>query len=105
MKKKKRARHRSLRRNLVTVAVALCFSAEPAYANPTGPTVVNGQVLFNGLPNFNVAGKTLTINNSPGAIINWQGFSIPAGEITKFIQQSASSTVLNRVAAGNPSVI
>lgn len=39
-------------------------------------------------------------------IINWQGFSIGAGETANFIQPGASSAVLNRVTAlNNPSLI
>src|SRR5690606_14902950 len=45
----------------------------------------------------------------PNAIINWQSFSIGANEITRFIQQSQASAVLNRVTGGggaiDPSVI
>jgi len=47
-----------------------------------------------------------TINLYPAhSIINWQTFSIGANEITRFLQQSQASAVLNRVAAGNPSQI
>ena len=68
-------------------------------ANPTGATVVNGQVTFN------ANGNTLTVINTPGSIINWQGFSISAGELTRFMQQSASSAVLNRIVGIDPSII
>ncbi|MGH6691963.1 MAG: filamentous hemagglutinin N-terminal domain-containing protein, partial [Gammaproteobacteria bacterium] len=51
------------------------------------------------------AGNLLQITNSPNAIINWQSFSIGANEITRFLQQSASSAVLNRVTTQNPSTI
>src|SRR5262249_46909546 len=47
----------------------------------------------------------LNVTNSPGAIINWQGFSIGAGETTRFIQQNAASSVLNRVVGPDPSVL
>ena len=103
MKKLSRKKPKSWERNLLTLAVASCFTTEAAIAAspvlPNGPTVINGQVFFN----YN--GNLLQITNTPGAVINWQGFSIGASEITRFIQQSASSTVLNWVAAGNPSVI
>jgi filamentous hemagglutinin family protein len=79
--------------------VAACFAADVAWANPVNPTVVNGQA------SFNSSGKSLTITNSPGSIINWQGFSIGVGEITSFVQQSASSAVLNRVTGIDPSII
>jgi filamentous hemagglutinin family protein len=65
--------------------------------------VVNGQVSV--IQN----GALLQITNSPNSIINWQSFSIGASEITRFIQQSQASAVLNRVtgSAGaiDPSVI
>ena len=68
-------------------------------ANGTNPSVVAGQA------GFSTAGKSLNVTNSPGAIINWQGFSIGADETTRFIQQSAASSVLNRVFGPDPSVI
>ena len=45
------------------------------------------------------------MTNAPGTIINWQGFSIGAGELTRFIQQSPSSAVLNRVVGADISQI
>src|SRR5574340_70660 len=80
-------------------AVLLVFSVQTAQANPIGPTVVNGQA------SFATAGNLLTVTHTPGTIINWQGFSIGANEITRFAQQSASSAVLNRVISNNPSSI
>ncbi len=84
--------------NLTALAVAACF-ASGAHANPANPTVVKGAA------NFTTAGNLLTITNTPNAIINWGSFSIGANEITKFVQQSASSAVLNRVVGQNPSSI
>src|SRR5271170_458240 len=88
-----------LQRNLTAIVIAACFAADVAWANPVHPTVVNGQA------SFNSSGKSLTITNTPGSIINWQGFSIGVGEITSFVQQSASSAVLNRVTGIDPSII
>src|SRR6186713_2838418 len=88
-----------LQRKLMVVAVAACFAGQSAYGNPVGPVVVNGQATFA------TQGKTLSITNTPGAIINWQQFSIQATEATRFIQQSASSAVLNRVVGVDPSRI
>ena len=79
------------------VAALLCGTAA---ANPTGAAVAAGTVTFD----TSVA-NTLTVTNSPNSIINWQGFSISAGELTNFVQQSVSSAVLNRVVSGNPSSI
>jgi len=81
-------------------AAAVCVAlAAPAFANPNNPTVVNGQATFQ------ANGKTLTVTNTPGTIINWQGFSIAADELTRFMQQSPVSAVLNRVVSANPSEI
>lgn len=85
-------------RRLLPLAVAACF-ALPAAANPGGASVAAGHATFG------VEGKTLTVANSPGTIINWQQFSIRPDEITRFVQQGASSAVLNRVTGGDPSRI
>ena len=74
-------------RNVITLAVAAAFGTELSHAAPTGPVVVSGQV------GFAQQGKTLAITNTPGAIINWRSFSIAKDETTRFIQQSAASTV------------
>ncbi len=89
----------NLKRPLLGAAVALCFASPAAYANPTGAAVVNGSA------SFARSGSTLTVTNTPGAIINWQQFSIGQNEVTRFIQQNAASAVLNRVVGVNPSVI
>jgi len=83
-------KNREFKRRLIQVAVASCF-ATAAHANPTAPSVVSGAATFNAV------GKNLTVTNSPGAIINWQGFSIRPDEVTRFVQSGAASAVLNRV--------
>lgn len=82
-----------MRPKLLAAAVATCFAFGPqaALANPTGPTVVSGNA------SFAASGNALTITNSANAIINWRGFSIGVNEITRFLQPSAASAVLNRV--------
>lgn len=100
--KTKRRRIRTIARmagSLFFAAVLLFFSADAAVAFPTGPQVVNGQV------GFSPQGSTLTITNSPGSIINWQSFSIGAGEAVRFLQQSSASSVLNRVVGQDASLI
>jgi filamentous hemagglutinin family protein len=81
------------------LCVAAFLAATHAIANPTGPTVVHGNATLS------TSGNTLTVTNSPGAIINWQRFGIASQEITRFLQQSGASAVLNRVTGGNPSAI
>jgi len=89
----------SIRRTLVAAAIACCFAPATALPNPTGATIVNGQV------SMTRQGSMLTVTNSPGSIINWQTFSIGASETTRFVQQSSASTVLNRVVGGEASAI
>src|SRR4026207_742725 len=89
---------RAPRGKLLCALVASCFAAD-GLANPIGPAVVSGSA------SFNTVGKSLTVTNSPNAIINWRGFSIGAGEATRFQQQSAGSAVLNRVVGQDPSAI
>ena len=91
------ARSRKLRRKAIAVLIAACYSS--VYAAPVSPAVVAGQA------SFNVQGKTYTVTNTPNTIINWQGFSIAADELTRFVQQSADSKVLNRITGQDPSLI
>ena len=86
-------------KRLVTALLLLAFCCT-AQANPSGATVANGTVSFS-QPNA----STLNITNTPGAIVNWQQFGIAQGELTRFIQQSASSAILNRVTGQDPSQI
>ena len=81
------------------LALLTATATSSLIANPQAPVVVNGQA------SFSQVGNTLTVTNTPGAIINWQQFNINRGELTRFVQQSASSQVLNRVTGVDPSVI
>ena len=76
------------------------LSGTAAHANPTGPTVVHGTAQF-----LRPDAQTLNVTTSDGTIINWQGFSIGRGELTRFIQPSGASAVLNRVTGTDPSTI
>ena len=75
---------------VMTAALAAAF-AGGALANPVKPVVASGQAVFQ------QNGKTLTVTNTPSAIINWQSFNIDRGELTRFIQQSATSQVLREI--------
>ena len=86
------------RLRLSAAAVASCYAGW-VLGLPTGPQVIGGQA------SISVAGQSLTVTNTPGAIINWQGFSIGSGELARFIQHSSQSAVLNRVVGQDPSVI
>ena len=88
-----------LRTSAMLVAAAFGAGSSGAFANPQGAKVVSGSATITN------SGSTLVIKNTPGAIINWQSFSIGAGETTNFIQQSVNSAILNRVVGVDPSVI
>jgi filamentous hemagglutinin family protein len=92
--------HSTLKRSILSLAVITAIHSHIAIANPTGAQIINGQVSIDS----SVPG-VMNITNTPGAIINWQNFSIAQGEITRFIQQSSQSAVLNRVIGNNPSQI
>ncbi len=84
---------------MAIVAIALGCSPE-VRANPSGGTVIGGSASIGG------AGNTVLVTQgSNQAIINWQDFSIGSGELTKFIQPSAASAILNRVISSNPSLL
>ncbi|MCE5263845.1 MAG: filamentous hemagglutinin N-terminal domain-containing protein [Deltaproteobacteria bacterium] len=84
---------------LISVTTLLFFSAGYVFAMPSGQQVVNGQAAFT------TKGNSLTITNSPNAIINWQGFSINTNESVIFNQLNSLSAVLNRVVGQDPSRI
>jgi trimeric autotransporter adhesin len=87
---------------LLIVALSRIVLLPPAlYANPTGEQVVGGVAGFN-----RPDAATLIVNqNTDRAVINWNSFSIANGELTRFVQPSSSSAVLNRVVTANPSAI
>lgn len=87
----------SMRRTLLALTIAAFFAG--AQAAPTLPQVVAGQA------SFSQQGNVFSITNTPNTIINWQSFSVDAGAVTRFVQQSASSSVLNRIIGQDPSQI
>ncbi|SFC96141.1 two-partner secretion domain-containing protein [Massilia yuzhufengensis] len=92
-----KTRNGLIRLSRAALCVAACVGA--AHAAPTLPKVVTGQATFT------QDGNVFSITNTPGTIINWQSFSVNAGEITRFIQQSSDSAVLNRIVGQDPSRI
>jgi filamentous hemagglutinin family protein len=72
----------------------------PVAGNPVGGQVTSGAASITTIPG------TVTINQSTNtAIINWQSFSINAGELTRFQVPAVTSATLNRVTGGNASLI
>jgi filamentous hemagglutinin family protein len=84
--------------------VIACGLSAGAWANPNGGVVVHGQATFTTTAN------TLTVTTQNGAgtnfsAIDWQTFSIPAGNQTYIQQPNAGSFSLNRVVTNTPSQI
>ncbi len=88
----------------LAIAMASCFASIPALAQPTGALAVHGSA------SLSQQGNRLVVTTANGAgtghsAINWQSFSIPAGQATHFAQPNAASTSINRVLGNNPSAI
>lgn len=71
-----------------------------AWANPQGAQVRQGQIRVQQSP-----GMTLIRQQSQRAVIDWDSFSIDAGETTRFLQPDDAAAVLNRVRGPSASVI
>jgi filamentous hemagglutinin family protein len=83
----------------LAVSVMLVFGAN-ALAQPAGGVVAAGAATIS------TGATNTTINQSTqNAIINWQSFSIAAGQSVQFIQPNSSSVTLNRVLGSDPSSI
>ncbi len=82
-------------------AAALLAAVAAAKANPKGGQVVAGSATI-AAPSANRLDITQSTDR---AAINWMSFNIAPNERTNFQQPSASSMTLNRVQAGDPSVI
>ncbi len=69
----------------LALSVAFCAAMHPAGANPTGAVVVHGQAALSN-PQANTL--LVTTQNGPGShhsAIKWQSFSVPAGNVTRFV--------------------
>src|SRR5260221_7116832 len=85
---------------VLLLAAGLLGVAGQAWANPQGGTVRGGAATISSAP-----GRTDINQTSDRVIIDWRGFSIGAGELTRFNQPSSSAAALNRVTGGDPSQI
>ncbi|MBC7701227.1 autotransporter-associated beta strand repeat-containing protein [Aquabacterium sp.] len=85
----------------LSLAVWLTLDASLAWALPTDPTVVAGQVSIQ----QPVAGTMVVNQGSDKAIVNWHGFSIDVNEAVRFVQPNSQSAILNRVTGFDPSRI
>lgn len=99
-----RRRCKSSGKGIVRGAIALLgiMSVAPAFAVPTGGTVISGAADILTYEN----GQKMSINqHSDKLITNWTDFSVGAGQSVKFNQPGSSSVALNRVIGTNVSSI
>jgi hypothetical protein len=85
--------------SLKPLALALwaAFVMAPLAWAPQSLAAPAGASVQAGAATISQQGLATTIFNTPGTVINWQSFNIAPNELVKFIQQNASSAVLNRV--------
>ena len=82
----------------LSLAVAL---AAPAHGQPAGSVIAAGQASIT-----NSSGNLTTVRQTTAkALINWQSFSVAAGETVQFVQPGSSAITLNRVLGSDPSAI
>ncbi|WP_052409424.1 two-partner secretion domain-containing protein [Paraburkholderia oxyphila] len=85
----------------VVAALFEAIWASSVLANPTGAQVVAGGVTVS-----SPSSTQMNITQStPNAIVNWNTFSIGAGEAVNIAQPSVTSALLNRVVGNDPSSI
>ncbi|HZR20780.1 MAG TPA: filamentous hemagglutinin N-terminal domain-containing protein, partial [Verrucomicrobiae bacterium] len=88
-------------RTVLLSVVLLSVPAFRSHANPLGGAVQAGSATITHKGN-----AFTTVNQSSDkVIIDWNSFSIGAGEVTRFVQPSANAAALNRVLGGNPTEI
>lgn len=92
---------RRFTRNALAIATALTPVWATAQDLPSGGTVVHGTATIT-TPNTN----TMVINQgSDRAVVNWDGFSVGAGNRVDINQPNANSAILNRVTGDTTSQI
>ena len=89
-----------MRRALLPV-LALALAPAPVFANLEGGTVTAGEAAISG----EGTARVLITQTSERAFIDWQRFSIGAGETTRFVQPDAQALAANRVVGADPSEI
>lgn len=90
---------------LALAAACLLASAGPVQAQAAAALLPQGLQVRQGQAQVQVQGQQMTVRNSANAILDWQSFSIGAGQGVHFEQANAQSKVLNRVSGGEASQI
>ncbi len=90
--------------SVVCLLLLLSLCPFQVRANPSGASVVAGNVNFGGMGTARLDINNLTNGGNGRTIINWQSFSIQQGEVTS-VNQGANGFTLNRIVSGNPTAI
>jgi filamentous hemagglutinin family protein len=103
---------RSFKRHPLALAVLAlaCTPSSLLFAQQVAPTTLpntlpQGLQVVAGQVRTQQQGSQLTVSNSPGAVLNWQSFSVGSAARVHFEQAGAASKVLNRVTGHDPSAI
>lgn len=98
-----RRRDISLKSVFVGLLASTSLTVQPVVA---GEMLPNGAHVTAGSASVNTSGKTMTVTQgSDRAIVNWNGFSVGAGNTVNFVQPDSSSAILNRVTGSTTSTI
>jgi filamentous hemagglutinin family protein len=90
---------------LALAPLALTLFGAVTHAQVVGTLPTGGNVVA-GSGSIATAGSTMTVTQSTARLaIDWQSFSIGAGNTVQFVQPSASAVALNRVIGSDVSVI
>ena len=98
-------RTRGPRLNPVALAWALWLALPLGMGNAAAQVLPSGASTVQGQASIVTQGNRMTVTTSSNAALNWQSFSIGAGQSVRFDQPNASSQVLNRVLGNDPSRI
>ena len=89
----------------LALALALAGVVVTLPGQAAGPALPTGLQVVQGQATLAASANRLTVTNSANALLNWQQFSIGAGNTVHFAQPDAASKVLNRVLGSDPSLI
>jgi filamentous hemagglutinin family protein len=98
-------RTNSVRLTPVALAWALCLAVPAGMSGASAQALPSGAATVQGQASITTQGNRMTVTSSSNAILNWQSFSIGAGQSVRFDQPTSSSQVLNRVLGNDPSHI
>lgn len=101
----KSARHARLVPRVLAASLVAAFGGAPGLGLAQTGTLPTGLQVAQGTAPTSTINGQMTVTNSNGAVLNWDSFSIGAGNGVNFVQPSTESKVLNRVVGNDLSSI